>query len=137
MKDRSSRLIFLISIVVSCNLPSLGQQRGQYVPRYGLNAGLGVQPDPGFTYANISMNYSADSLRNSEGNKLPVTGKYSFWVTEDIFMYASTPKILGGSFVNMASLNFASGTLTTTLTSALGLSAGGEGFADTWSSQSI
>jgi hypothetical protein len=125
--------IFLICVAMSCTFPSLAQQRGQYMPgQYGLNAGLGVQPDPGFTYANISINYSADSLRNSEGVKLPVTGTYAIWATENIFMYATTPKILGGSFVSMASLNIASGTLTTNLTSALGISAGGEGFADTW-----
>jgi hypothetical protein len=28
----------------------------------GLNAG--VLPDPGFTYANLTLNYSADTLKN-------------------------------------------------------------------------
>jgi len=119
--------------VVVCVIPSLGQQRGQYTPgQYGLNAGLGIQPDPGFTFANLSLNYSADSLRNSEGNKIPITGTFSIWATENIFMYASTPKILGASFVSMASLNFADGTLAANITPALGLNGGGEGFADTW-----
>ena len=133
MRIRSCGFLSLILVLMSCVLPSLGQQRGQYLPgQYGLNAGLGIQPDPGFTFANITMNYSADSLRNSEGNKIPVTGTFSIWATENIFMYASTPKILGASFVSMASLNFANGTLAANISPNLGISGGGEGFADTW-----
>jgi hypothetical protein len=37
------------------------QQEGQYIPgQQGLNAG--VLPTPGFTYANITINYSADRI---------------------------------------------------------------------------
>jgi hypothetical protein len=56
----------------------LAQQKGQYVPgQYGLNAG--IAPDPGFTYANLTINYSADSLKNSSGSSVAgVTGTYGF-----------------------------------------------------------
>ena len=43
----------------------MAQQKGQYVPgQYGLNAG--VTPDPGFTFGSITINYSADSLKDSK-----------------------------------------------------------------------
>lgn len=136
MNRRRYHFLFLICIcfVLGSVLPIVAQQKGQYVPgQYGLNAGLGVQPDPGFTFANITINYSADTLRNSNGTKLPVTGTYSFWAVENIFMYAPPTKILGGEFVSMASLNTANGSLTADITPAqFPISGGGEGMGDTW-----
>lgn len=42
----------------------LAQQKGQWVPgQFGLNAG--AIPDPGFTYANIALNYSAGQLNDT------------------------------------------------------------------------
>jgi hypothetical protein len=58
--------------------------------QYGLNAG--VIPEPGFTYQNLALNYSANSLNNANGNGLPrITGTYQFWVDENIFVFV--PKI--------------------------------------------
>ena len=129
-----SATVFVMFAVLGCGVLAHGQQKGQYVPgQYGLNAGLGVQPDPGFTFASLNINYSADSLRNSNGNKVPVTGNYAFWSTENIFMYAPPTKILGGEFVSMVSLNLADGSLTADVPSAdFSASGGGEGMADTW-----
>jgi hypothetical protein len=63
-----------------------GQQKGQYLPgQQGLNAG--VLPDPGFTYANLTVNYSADTLKNANGNSVPLTGSYDIWAIENIFFY--------------------------------------------------
>ena len=61
------------------------QQKGQWVPgQFGLNAG--VIPDPGFTYQNLALNYSANALNDANGNRLPgITGTYQFWVDENIF----------------------------------------------------
>ncbi|HTS59532.1 MAG TPA: transporter [Terriglobales bacterium] len=114
--------------------PLLAQQKGQYVPgQYGLNAGLGIQPDPGFTFANITINYSASSFKNSNGNSVPVTGTYGFWAVESIFMYASPAKILRGQFTSMAALNAANASVTADLTPAqFGINGGGEGMGDTW-----
>ena len=69
-----------VCFVLVCALPSLAQQKGQWVPgQFGLNAG--VIPDPGITYANLAVNYSADRLNNSNGDRIlqNVTGTYSFW----------------------------------------------------------
>ena len=112
----------------------VAQQKGQYVPgQYGLNAG--VVPDPGFTFANITVNYSADSLKDSGGNSVPgITGNYSFWAIENIFYYVPAKKFLGGHFFSMASLNLANGSLTADLGNppAFSTNGGGEGMSDTW-----
>jgi hypothetical protein len=68
----------LAGIILGCASGLSAQQKGQYVPgQYGLNAG--IAPDPGFTYANLTINYSADSLKNSSGSSVAgVTGTYGF-----------------------------------------------------------
>ena len=127
------RLAIFAGIIVACASDLLAQQKGQYVPgQYGLNAG--ITPDPGFTYANLTINYSADSLKDSNGNSVAgITGNYGFWVVENIFYYVPAHKILGGKFFTMAALNLANGSLTADLTAAqFGLNGGGEGMADTW-----
>ncbi len=126
-------IVFAICMLVGSTSLMMAQQKGQYVPgQYGLNAG--VAPDPGFTFASLDINYSADSLKNSSGNSVPgVTGTYSFWAVENIFYYVPAKKILGGHFFTMASLNLANGSLTADITPAqFPLNGGGEGFADTW-----
>jgi hypothetical protein len=94
----------------------------------------GVTPDPGFTFANLTVNYSADSLKNSSGNSVPgITGTYSFWAVENIFYYVPAHKILGGKFFTMASLKLTNGSLTADITPAqFPLNGGGEGLSDTW-----
>src|ERR1700733_15100212 len=82
------RVLVLALIIVGFASPLLGQQKGQYVPgQYGLNAG--AIPDPGVTYANMAVNYSASQLNDSNGNRIlqNVTGTYSFWVDENIVYY--------------------------------------------------
>jgi hypothetical protein len=111
--------------------PLLSQQKGQWVPgQFGLNAG--VIPDPGVTYANLALNYSASQLNGPNGNSVPgITGTYSFWVDENIFYYVPKHKFLGGYFMPYVALNYASGSLVADIP-ALNLSAGGggSGFAD-------
>jgi hypothetical protein len=52
-----------------------------------------ITPDPRFTYANLTINYSADSLKDSNGNSdAGITGNYGFWVVENIFYYV--PRLL-------------------------------------------
>jgi hypothetical protein len=61
------RLAILVGIILGFASGLLAQQKGQYVPgQYGLNAG--IAPDPGFTFASLTINYSADSLKDSNGN---------------------------------------------------------------------
>ena len=89
---------------------------------------------PGLHLAALTINYSADSLKDSNGNSVPgITGNYGFWVVENIFYYVPAHKILGGKFFTLAVLNLANGSLTADITRAqFGLSGGGEGMADTW-----
>jgi hypothetical protein len=111
--------------------PLLAQQKGQYVPgQYGLNAG--AIPDPGITYANITINYSAGQLNNSNGNAVPgITGTYSFWVNENLFYYVPKHKFLGGYFFPYVVLAAANGSLVADLVGTnLSANGGGEGFAD-------
>jgi hypothetical protein len=116
--------------------PLLAQQKGQYLTgQYGLNAG--VVPQPGFTYVNIALSYSASRLNDQFGNALPnVTGTYSFWVDENIFMFVPKFKILGGYYAPYVAVNWASGSLVGDVTvfngTNLPLLGGGSGLSDTW-----
>ena len=105
----------------------MAQQKGQWVPRqYGLNAG--VIPDPGITYANMAVNYSASQLNDSNGNPIlqNVTATYSFWVDENIVYYVPNHKFLGGYFMPYVALNYANGELVANITGT-NLSSGGGG----------
>ncbi|MGC1649382.1 MAG: transporter [Candidatus Sulfotelmatobacter sp.] len=127
-------------ILVGFVSPLFCQQKGQWVPgQFGLNAG--VIPEPGITYANLALNYSASRLNDSNGNRIlqNVTGTYSFWVDENIFYYVPHHKILGGYFMPYIAVNYASGSVVAALppllpqnTSGISLSAGGSGLADTF-----
>jgi hypothetical protein len=139
MKIKNAVLISA-GFALLCALPSLAQQKGQWVPgQFGLNAG--AIPDPGITYANMAVNYSADQLNDSSGNKLlqNVTGTYSFWVDENIIYYVSPHKFLGGYFMPYIAINYANGSLVADLppllpgnTSGISLNGGGSGLADTF-----
>jgi hypothetical protein len=110
---------------------ALAQQKGQWVPgQFGLNAG--AIPDPGFTYANLALNYSASQLNGPNGNSVPgINGTYSFWVDENVFYYVPKHKFLGGYFMPYVALNYASGELVANITGTnLNTGGGGSGFAD-------
>jgi hypothetical protein len=126
--------LVLALIIVGFASPLVAQQKGQWVPgQFGLNAG--VIPNPGITYANLSLNYSASRLNDSNGNRVlqNVTGTYAFWVNENILYYVPKQKILGGYFMPYVALNYASGSVVADLTLAstdLSAGGGGSGFAD-------
>lgn len=130
--------IKLDTAVLACLLlisasSALGQQKGQWVPgQFGLNAG--VIPDPGFTYANLVLNYSASQLNNANGNSIPgINGTYSFWVDENIIYYVPNHKFLGGYYMPYVALNYATGELVANITGTdLNGGGGGSGFADTY-----
>ena len=126
-------IIISAGLVLLCALTSRAQQKGQWVPgQYGLNAG--AIPDPGITYANLALNYSASRLNNSSGNKIAgLTGTYGFWVDENIVYYVPNHKILGGYFMPYATINLANGSLVADLTGTnLSANGGGVGLADTF-----
>jgi hypothetical protein len=131
MKCRNEILIFACFVLVG-TLPLPAQQKGQWAPgQFGLNAG--VIPDPGITYGNLAMNYSAGQLNDSNGNKLlqNVSGTYAFWADENIVYYVPSHKILGGYFMPYISVNVANGSLVADIVGTnLGANGGGGGFAD-------
>ena len=59
-------VVIAACMFLGCVSSVLAQQKGQWVPgQFGLNAG--VIPDPGFTYANLALSYSAGQLNDSGG----------------------------------------------------------------------
>jgi hypothetical protein len=120
-----------VCIFSVCSSISFAQQKGQWQPgQFGLNAG--VIPDPGITYANLALNYSAGQLNNSNGNPVQrITGNYSFWIDENIFYYVPNHKFLGGYFMPYIALSGASGEAVADFTGTnLSSAGGGSGFAD-------
>jgi hypothetical protein len=110
---------------------ALAQQKGQWVPgQLGLNAG--AIPEPGVTYANLALNYSASQLNGPSGNSVPgINGNYSFWVDENVFYYVPKHKFLGGYFMPYIVLPYANGELVANITgTSLSTGGGGSGFAD-------
>ena len=134
ISEHTTRPIVLALIVLGFALPLFSQQKGQWAPgQMGLNAG--VIPDPGITYANLVMNYSASEFNDANGNRIlnNVTGTYSFWADENVIYYVPDHKFLGGYFMPYISINAASGSLVADLNGTnLGASAGGSGLADTY-----
>lgn len=131
MRFRIKLVGVLAFMVLGTASTVLAQQKGQWVPgQFGLNAG--VIPDPGFTYANLALNYSADQLNGPAGNRIPgITGNYSFWVDENILYYVPKYKFLGGYFMPYIALNYATGELVADFTGTnLSAAGGGSGFAD-------
>lgn len=133
MKTKNTILISAC-FVLFCAVSASAQQKGQWVPgQFGLNAG--AIPDPGITYANLVVNYSASRLNDSNGNEIlqNVTGTYAFWADENVIYYVPKHKILGGYFMPYISINVANGSLVADLNPTnLGVSGGGAGFADTF-----
>jgi hypothetical protein len=127
-------LAILICILIFGGNPAGAQQKGQYMPgQQGLNAG--VLPDPGFTYANMTINYSADTLRNGGGTSVPLTGSYDVWAIENIFYYVPKFKLLGAKLAFMVvAPTLANGSLTlgSLQFPNVAINAGGFGVADTW-----
>src|SRR5437899_3958376 len=111
MFDRIKSAILAFIMIVASTAPLLAQQKGQWVPgQTGLNAG--VLPDAGLTYANLTINYSADTLNDANGNATRVTGTYSFWAIENVLYYVPQRKILGGKLAFMITMTPANGSLT-------------------------
>ncbi|UWZ83403.1 SphA family protein [Occallatibacter riparius] len=117
----------LLFLSLTLLLPGSAQQKGQYLPgQFGLNAG--VMPEPGVSYANISVNYFAEQLKDANGDVTASTGSYNLWAVENLFFYKPDKKLLGGNWVLLAiAPTAANGSVTE---ENLGLQAGGFGIAD-------
>ena len=122
--------IALALVLASSLLPSMAQQRPQYMPgQWGLNAG--IMPSPGFTYADLNLDYYTARLNDANGNKVPgIKGSFNVWTIENVFEYVPNLKFAGGNlgveiaFPTIANSNVGSLQFGTTAT--------GFGLADTW-----
>jgi hypothetical protein len=124
---RPYRILTLSVVLAALTQSGSAQQKGQYLPgQFGLNSG--ILPDPGFTYLNITLNYSADTLKDARGNTIPVTGSYGVWAVENLFFYVPNFKVLGGKMAfGVFAPTFANGSVTVP---QFGVTAGGFGVAD-------
>jgi hypothetical protein len=98
-----------------------------------LNAG--ILPDAGLTYANMTLNYSAGALTDSNGNNIPLNGSYDIWAVENIFYYVPKARVFGAKLAFMMALpTLANGSVTLGSLTSPGttINAGGFGLADTW-----
>jgi len=108
--------------------PVQAQVRGLYTP--GMNAtNSGVMPSKGLTYQGLFQLYSFDRLNDPNGNALPVNGKAALFIDQNVFLWVSAHKILGGTYVALIDLPVANSSLTTVTFGSL---AGGSGLADTF-----
>ncbi len=134
-KIRTGSLVLKILMLISA-VSSSGQQKPQWAPgQVGMNAG--ILPDPGFTYANITIDYGASQFNGSNGKPIPVTGNYSVWAVENAFYYVPNFKFLGGNLGYMVlfptpATGSLAGEVPIPATGApnLKLAAGGSGLAD-------
>jgi len=112
------------------------QQKPQWMPgQVGLNAG--ILPPSGFTYANITINYAADTFNGPKGNAIPATGTYDVWAIENLFYYVLHPPVLHGNLGFMIMFPTpATGSLDADITNLnfpnLSAAGGGSGLADLW-----
>jgi hypothetical protein len=120
-------IIFCLAIVAAW--PAAAQQKGQYMPgQYGLNAG--ILPSPGFTYANLDINYDTSTINDANGNAINPKPNLNLWVIENIFYYVSDAKVLGGNLGFMITVpTLANGSLTL---ERVNVSGSTYGLADTW-----
>jgi hypothetical protein len=125
----------LTLFLLSCALPSTGQQKPQWMPgQMGLNAG--VLPSPGFTYANISVGYYSSTFIGANGSAIPVTGSYNVWAIENVFYYVPNLKVASGNLGFNLILTPATGSLDANLVipafgdANLSAAGGGGGLAD-------
>jgi hypothetical protein len=133
---RFKKATCVLVVILATGLIGVAQQKGQYVPgQAGLDAG--ILGDPGISYANLDINYSAGTLNNSNGNGIKgISGNYSFWAVENVFKYMPPMKVLGGHLAAVAFVTAADGSLVADLGNPPKFSAnagsGGFGLADTY-----
>jgi hypothetical protein len=124
-------------LFMSCALTLRGQQKPQWMPgQSGLNAG--IMPAPGFSYVNITVDYSSSAFNGPNGSAIPVTGSYDVWAVENIFYYVPNLNVLHGNIGMNLLLTPATGSLDAALETQnpgipnLSGVAGGGGLADLW-----
>jgi hypothetical protein len=137
----SARIRFRLSVfmfaLLICAFPLHGQQKPQWMPgQIGLNAG--IAPPPGFTYANLAINYRSSAFNGPNGSAIRVTGNYNVWADENFFYGVLDNKIAKGNIMFALILTPATGSLDADLATQnpgipnLSAVGGGGGMADTF-----
>ena len=129
----SRTFAILVGIALAGVSSATAQLKGQYQPgQYGLNAG--VLPDPGFTYADLNLNYNAGQLNLASGTPTRIKGSFNVWAVENIFFYVPKFKVFGAKFAPFIAFpTLATGSLTLPfLGNGVTAGTGGLGLADTW-----
>jgi hypothetical protein len=83
---------------------------------------------------NMTVNYSADTLKNGAGGTIPLTNSYDIWANMNILFYVVPVKALHAKFAVMTMPTFANGSLTLGSLNFpnVTVNGGGEGFGDLW-----
>ena len=91
--------------------PVRAQTRGLYTP--GMSAtNSGALPEAGLTYIAAVQSYSFDTLKGADGEQLPVDLTTSVFVEQNLLVWVSDFKILGGAYAASANLPIATTSLT-------------------------
>jgi hypothetical protein len=111
----SRRLAIVVALLSVCLLMQVDQARAQirglYAP--GMNAtNSGVLPEAGLTYLALVQPYSFDELKAADGEELPVNLTTSVFVEQNLFLWVSDFRILGGTYAAFADLPIANTSLT-------------------------
>ena len=132
-----ARFLVVVVALFTMGIPIMfAQQKPQWMPgQKGLDAG--ILPSPGFTYANMDVNYDAGTYNDFRGKSVPVTGTYNVWAIENIFVWVLDEKLLGGNLGFMVMFPTpATGSLVADISNPqapdLSAAGGGSGLADLW-----
>src|SRR6476620_478119 len=118
--SRSLARLAAVSLVCLLTLasPVRAQVRGLYTP--GMSAtSSGELPEAGLTYVAAVQVYSFDELKGADGEPLPVNLTASVFYAQNLFVWVSDFKILGGTYAASANLPIANASLTSVRFGAL------------------
>ncbi len=119
--------VLLLTSTGSCLGQALPPVRGVYTP--GFNAtNSGVMPVPGFSYANIFMDYSFNQFRSASGTII-AQNKAAVFIDTNAFEWVTKKKILGANYALAVLLPFSNSSISSP---ALGAVGGGGGFSDSF-----
>jgi hypothetical protein len=90
-------LMRCIMLVLILSLPTIGQERGQYIPGTGgLNSGL--QTPEGITYANYFFWYPTTKFKDQNGNSAAINFDIDLLVDLNLVAYTTKAKFLGATY---------------------------------------
>lgn len=108
-------------------IPAFAQVRPLYTP--GMSAtNSGLLPAPGFTYMNYFQYYSFDKVKDLQGDTINDDLDAAIFIDQNIFVYVTKAKLLGGNLAFSAALPFANSSISFADQPVLGLAGFAESF---------